>query len=69
MDWVIHPGDEQAGLAAARQAKAWGLMVGGAPAGAAASAVSGLRSVWRVRERGWIALWTDGTAWWVGSAR
>lgn len=69
VDWVIHPGDERAGLAAARQAKAWGLMVGGAPAGAAASAVSGLRSVWRVRERGWIALWTDGTAWWVGSAR
>ncbi|MCX7691429.1 ComEC/Rec2 family competence protein [Thermoflexus sp.] len=66
-DLVIALGDERRGLAVARQTNAWGLLVGGTPAGGAASAVSGLRHVWRARDRRWIAAWTDGEAWWVGT--
>lgn len=45
---------------------AWGLLVGGTPAGGAAGAVSGLRHVWRAQGHRWIAAATDGTIWWIG---
>ncbi len=64
-DWVITMGDERRGLAVAQQVNAWGLLVGGAPAGGAAGAVSGLRQVWQARDHRWIAAWTDGEVWWL----
>ncbi len=65
-DLVIALGDERRGLAVAQQVNAWGLLVAGAPAGGAAGAVSGLRHVWRARDRRWITAWTDGEMWWLG---
>ncbi len=65
-DLVLAMGEERRGLAVAQQVNAWGLLVGGAPAGGAAGAVSGLRHVWRAADRRWIAAWTDGETWWIG---
>lgn len=64
-DLVIALEDERRGLAVAQQVNAWGLLVGGSPAGEAAGAVSGLRQVWRARDRRWIAAETDGEIWWL----
>ncbi len=66
-DLVLAMGEERRGLAVARQVNAWGLLVGGTPAGGAAGAVSGLRHVWRAQGRRWIAAVTDGTIWWIGT--
>ncbi|WP_376792780.1 hypothetical protein [Thermoflexus sp.] len=65
-DPVIALKDERQGLAAAQQANAWGLLVGGAPAGRAAGAVSGPRHGWHAQDRRWIAAWTDGEIWRIG---
>ncbi len=66
-DLVFVMGEERRGLAVARQVNAWGLLVGGTPAGGAAGAVSGLRHVWRAQDHRWIAAATDGRIWWIGA--
>jgi competence protein ComEC len=68
-DLVVYRGDERAGLAIAKQWRAWGLLVGGSPSGGAAGALSGLRLLRHAGGREWIAAWTDGEVWWFGSGR
>jgi competence protein ComEC len=69
VDLVVYRGDERAGLAIAQGWQAWGLLVGGSPAGGAAGAVSGPRQLRHAGGREWVAAWTDGRVWWFGSGR